>query len=150
MNKIKYKVGDILEATEVVIAHGANSMGIMGSGVAKAIRSKYPEAYKIYKKHYDKYGWKTGEIQVVKIHNTRYVINLITQAGFGYNGHQYVSYDAIKECFKKLFVWLEENNFNNIAIPMIGGGLGGGDFKIISRIIEDLTPSNIQVVCYKL
>ena len=38
--KIIYKQGDLLEAEEVVIVHGCNAQGVVGSGVALAIRNK--------------------------------------------------------------------------------------------------------------
>ncbi len=35
---ITYKQGDLMKASETYIAHGCNAQGVMGSGVAKAIR----------------------------------------------------------------------------------------------------------------
>ena len=58
--KIVYKVGDITEAPEVVIVHGCNTQGAMGSGVAKAIRRKYPWAYEAYIDAYIKVGLDMG------------------------------------------------------------------------------------------
>jgi hypothetical protein len=46
--KIIYKQGDLLDCIEKVIVHGCNAQGVMGSGVALAIRKKYPDAARAY------------------------------------------------------------------------------------------------------
>lgn len=39
---IEYRKGNLLDITSGVIVHGCNMRGVMGSGVALAIRNKYP------------------------------------------------------------------------------------------------------------
>jgi len=39
-----YRQGDLVMAVEPIIIHGCNAKGVMGSGVAKAIRAYYPDA----------------------------------------------------------------------------------------------------------
>ena len=39
---------NITEVTQGVIVHGCNAQGVMGSGVAKQLRAKYPEIYVDY------------------------------------------------------------------------------------------------------
>ena len=39
---------DLLNSPDRIIVHGCNAQGVMGAGVAKAIRTKYPEAYSNY------------------------------------------------------------------------------------------------------
>lgn len=46
---IIYKKGNVLDTTDRYIVHGCNSRKVMGSGVALAIRQKYPKAYEDYK-----------------------------------------------------------------------------------------------------
>ena len=45
---IRVVKGNLLDATEIVIAHQVNCQKKMNSGVAKAIREKYPEAFEKY------------------------------------------------------------------------------------------------------
>ena len=49
---IKYKIGDLLTAPQKCIAHQVNCQGVMGSGVARAIRNEYPKGTS---KKYTKY-----------------------------------------------------------------------------------------------
>ena len=45
---IKVVKGNLLDATEAIIAHQVNCQKKMNSGVAKAIREKYPIVFDIY------------------------------------------------------------------------------------------------------
>ena len=57
---IKYKIGDLLTAPQKCIAHQVNCQGVMGSGVAKAIRNEYPKVYKEYKE-FSNYWTRTNK-----------------------------------------------------------------------------------------
>ena len=46
---MKIIYGDILNITEGIIRQQVNCMGVMGSGLAKQIRNKYPRVYQKYK-----------------------------------------------------------------------------------------------------
>ena len=151
MNKIIYRKGNLLDTDCMLIAHGCNAQGVMGSGVAKAIRAKYPDAYNEYKKRYDNQGLNLGDIIPVVIyqHHNKIIINCITQEFYGRDSDKiYVNYTAIEQCMRKI------NNYYSIgvdciALPKIGAGLGGGDWNAISDIIErELT--NIQPIVYEL
>ena len=56
MNKIKVKLGDICSVNSGIIVHGCNAQGVMGSGVAKAIRLKYPQVFEDYKNFKNQFG----------------------------------------------------------------------------------------------
>lgn len=46
---IKYLTKNICDITNGIIAHGVNCQGVMGAGVALAIRNKWPGCYDLYK-----------------------------------------------------------------------------------------------------
>ena len=50
--KIEYRKGDLLKTEIPYIAHGCNAQGVMGSGVAKVIREKWPLAFQVYWEDY--------------------------------------------------------------------------------------------------
>lgn len=147
--KIIYKQGNLLECSEPAIVHGCNAQGVMGSGVALAVKEKYPEAYKAYlaTKKYD--GMKLGGVSYWH-DNGFYVFNAITQQFYGRNKHvTYVSYDAIAEVFNMLNMFCKENVITSIAMPKIGAGLANGDWNIIEKIIEEEC-TDVQPVVYVL
>lgn len=145
MTVINVVNGDLLDVVDGVIAHGCNCQGVMGSGVAKAIRDVYPKAYDVYRTAYlethKRYG-KTnylplGDIVPVQVTDKLTVVNLLTQEHFGRTGMRYVSYDAIERAFVSLAHFCVEKGHDTVNIPLIGAGLGGGNWRIISTIIEE-------------
>lgn len=146
-----YKKGNLLDAEELVIAHGCNCQGVMGSGVAKAIREKWPVAYEVYRKHYDVNGLELGDYVAAKVDHNKYVVNLLTQANFGV-GQRHVNYSALA----KSVIHMVENfvEISKFALPKIGAGLGGGDWALIETLLKDIEKMyeihNIEFVVYEL
>ena len=149
--QIVYRTGDLIEAAESVIIHGCNAQGVMGAGLARAIRDRLPFAYHAYRTAHQKYGLQLGQviwaINVRPGERPRIVGNAITQEFYGNEpGHKYVDDDAIRiamqtiDHFVRTAYWnLDVNGLTPIdavAMPLLGAGLGGGDWSVISRIIE--------------
>lgn len=137
--QIEYIKGDLLQTEVKHLIHGCNSHGVMGSGVAKAIRDKYPKAYQDYNDAYNSYGLALGDIIVSvqgdnRFMGNRVIHNAITQKDYGRRDDRvYVSYWAIAESFRKISSW----GVKEIAMPKIGAGLANGDWNVIAAIIEN-------------
>lgn len=146
--KIRYIKGDVLEAPEQIILHGCNSMGVMGAGVAKLIKNKWPKAYKDYREHYDGYGLKLGSIVSSKQPDGKIIMHAITQDTIGSSG-VHVSYWAIANIFYLLDQRISNLGFeHSIAMPKLGAGLAGGDWSVIEAIIENTVKTFQPVVYY--
>ena len=130
--------GNLLAAKGIIV-HGCNAQGVMGSGVAKAIREKWPVTFKKYREHYERYGSRLGAVIPVWVDVDTLVINGITQEFYGRDGKRYVDYDAVRSVFKFTRGWAQEWNMP-VNFPLIGCGLGGGDWQIIENIIEEELP----------
>ena len=135
---IKHIKCDIFESGADVICHQVNCQGVMGSGIAKQVKEKYPWVYKeyldfckIYKGHEDQ---MLGKILSVPINETQTVCNCFGQFKYGYNGDLYTNYNALCNIFNTL----RYNNPNKIiAIPyLIGCARGGGDWNVVYEMIE--------------
>jgi O-acetyl-ADP-ribose deacetylase (regulator of RNase III) len=143
--QIIYKTGDLLTADEPAIVHGCNAQGVMGSGVAKAIREHYPAAYTAYRQHHVTTGLKLGDTIWVAC-GPHTVINAVTQERYGSDGKRYVDYEAIRTAMREINRRLKGKA---VAMPLIGAGLGGGSWPEIAKIIEaELT--DVQPVVYTL
>lgn len=135
---ISYITGNLLDTPERILLHGCNAKGVMGSGVAKAIRARYPIAYEIYHEKFEIEGLSVGEVVYVEIINEhRWIANGITQNNYGRSGTQFVDYDAINSVMVDVNSFAKKHGIKTVAMPLIGAGLGGGSWKIISGIIED-------------
>lgn len=146
---ITYIKGDLLSVKTGIIAHGCNAQGVMGSGVAKAVRAKYPDAYSSYRtfcKNEEDKSRLVGRTSWYNPNHKLFIANCITQNFFGGDGALYVDYEGLAECMLHL-------NYVNaglsIHMPKIGCGLGGGDWNVVSKIIEDKIKS-VPVFVYEL
>jgi len=144
--KIEYRKGDLLTTDVRHIMHGCNAQGVMGSGVAKAIREKYPEAYRDYNDMYNSRGLELGDVIFSAQEDGKIIINAITQKNYGKDKNTvYVSYWAIADVFRKI----DCSSIESVALPMIGAGLANGDWNVISAIIEN-TLVKTQPIVYVL
>lgn len=135
---VKIIKGDLLKSQSEIIAHQVNCLGVMGSGVAKQIREKYPEVYDEYIEFCVDYSDKSllGMTQAIKTTNGRIVVNLFGQNDYGRDGKQYTDIDALRQCFNSLYTYALRNDIKTIAMPYkIGCGLGGGDWEEVLTLI---------------
>ena len=132
-----------------LIVHGCNCFCTMGAGIAKGIKSEFPEAFDADRETTEGSKEKLGTCSFAKIE--REGINLIVVNGytqFDYRGRgMKVDYDAVRSCMK----WIKENyKGKRIGLPKIGAGLAGGDWGKISQIIdEELKGEDVTLVEYK-
>ncbi len=147
--------GNILTVTEGIIVQQVNCQGVMGSGVAAAIRAQYPQVFEQYVKFCKSKEAPTqllGELLMVQVAPSLYIANIFGQYAYGrnpagqYRG-MYTSYDALDAGLQKLTKWIDSEagyaidkdlNFANPTIhyPLIGCGLGGGNWEVVSAIIQ--------------
>jgi O-acetyl-ADP-ribose deacetylase (regulator of RNase III) len=126
---------------EGLIAHQVNCLGKMNSGVAKAIRTKWPlvfHEYSTYCASRLSADDLLGSVQVVEVGPQLWVANVFSQLSYGYDGQRYTSYDALDTALTKLQRWMFEHDLTSMDVhhPLIGAGLGGGNWNVISAIIE--------------
>jgi len=145
----RYLRGDLRQTELNFIAHGVNCQNVMGSGVARALFEKYPEVKEQYHKYFETApigAENLGKVQFVKINPNLTILNLFTQNKFGQGDQIYVDYIAISNIFSTLNRMLHGKS---LAIPKIGAGLAGGDWREIERIVDDATP-NLDITVYYL
>ena len=141
---LTHKIGNLFETN--VIAHGCNAQGVMGSGVALQMKNLHPKAYEVYKSA----PMTMGSISHVSC-DGKLIINMITQQRYGKAGVRYVDYEAIAEAFFLTGNLLQRHTLTTLNIPLIGAGLGGGNWDIIELIIRDtLKGMPLDVVVWRL
>lgn len=146
--KIEYRKGDLFKTDVKTIIHGCNDRGVQGSGFALIIKNNFPEAYEVYRKEFETNGLVGGSIIPVET-NGKIIINMITQNFYGKDGKRYAKYDWIADGFYQVDLLTNRLGIDTVVMPAIGAGLGGGDWNVISAIIESEC-KNIQPVVYQL
>lgn len=145
---IKHIKCDIFKSGANMICHQVNCQGVMGSGIARQVREKYPVVYEEYKRRCDIYASEDllGMAQFVgtaRKYNTPFlgIFNLYAQEKFGYDGKQYTDYTALYKCFEQLKGSIPNLKGEKyvIAIPyMMSCCRGGANWEIVYGIIKDV------------
>ena len=157
--------GSLLDTTCDYICHQVNCMGKMNSGVAKAIREKWPIVFKEYEKLCESWhAWAhahhpedhelyaaqemLGRVQLVAVKENQVVINLFGQGTFGYDGKRYTSYDAFWMGLGEIRKCVPVGN--TIAFPKnIGSCRGGANWNVIKTMIAEAL-HDYEVYIYEL
>jgi O-acetyl-ADP-ribose deacetylase (regulator of RNase III) len=145
MNVIK---GDLIKLAKEgrfdVIVHGCNCMHCFGAGIAFQIRKHFPDAFiadcETVRGDIAKLGTISRAIIDIGKDYRLHVVNAYTQARPEHGRGRFVGeYGAIRSCFKEIN---KRYPRMHVGYPMIGAGLAGGDWDIISRIIDDEMDGN--------
>jgi O-acetyl-ADP-ribose deacetylase (regulator of RNase III) len=135
---IKIIKGDMLKVQRGILVHGCNCYGVMGAGIAQQVRSRWPDVYDFYARHCETLG--KGALGTITIHNPAkdlVLVNAMTQDGFG-KGMRHVNYEAVAQCFERINDVLGHKASQlPVCFPMIGAGLGGGNWPIVKAIIDE-------------
>lgn len=149
---IETRYGNALDVQTGIIVHGCNCQGVMGAGIAFEVKNRFPMAFHEYDRVHRSRGLKLGEICFAEVAPNKFIINVNTQEGYSRIGRQ-VSYDAIADSFTEVVKFaktIETHRGTKLEIifPMIGAGLGGGDWNIISAIIDVVVPDDFTKVLF--
>lgn len=149
MIKIK---GDIFAGEWDGMVHCANLYNVMGGGIAKQVRSKFPEAYQADSKVSNPQLGSFSHASVcicTELNIETQIFNLYGQVGIGNNGHpvdRNVRYDAFHDgmwAICEYILGLDKSNYCSnyalgyiLAIPHgMGCGLAGGEWSIVEPIL---------------
>lgn len=152
---VNYVKGNLLESNCDYICHQVNCQGVMNSGIAKQIRERWNNVFVSYRKRCDWYKSRDvsplGRIWGVPINVNnidRYIVNMFSQDSYGYDGSCFTSYDAFAHCLEVMKIWVPRDK--TIGFPKnIGCGLGGGNWKVISALIEEILGETHEVYIYE-
>ena len=142
---LHYVKDDITQSNCDIICHQVNCQGKMNSGVAKAIRKKWPVVYETYKIWCNKSIGITsnllGMYQAIQVNDNpkQYVVNLFSQQYYGYDGTRFTNYEAFYNAINNLNNSLINMPDKTIAFPYkIGCVRGGANWNIIRTMIEEV------------
>lgn len=128
-----------------VIAHGCNCFCTQGAGIALQIKTTFPEVYQADLKTNKGDVFKLGEFSKYHYKNIKLTVyNLYTQ----YNPGANAEYTAVALALRNMAESLKGDE--EIGLPLIGCGIGGLDYKLVKKIIEqELADFDVTVVKYK-
>ena len=157
--EITIKKGDILQGGDNVIAHQVNCVGVMGSGVALAIKNKYPRVFAEYlefcRKVKNEGGELLGKVQFVEIPNDNLLVaNLFGQNTFSSEpGVMSTSYDAIYTAMCNMRDELiKRGSIATIGFPYgMSSVRAGADWNVIYEMIKSVFKNtDFKITIWKL
>jgi len=148
--------GDLFKSDCDVICHQVNCKGVMGIGLSKAIRKRYPLVFEQYSNFVNKNkgipensSEFLGLCQIVKIGDGKYVANLFGQDDYGREKKQYTNYNALLCSLFALrrLILFGGYNIKSVAFPYnLGCGFAGGDWNMIrDMIISVFSTLNVRI-----
>ena len=148
---------NLLEVKKGIICHQVNCMGVMGAGLALKIRNKWPIVYEKYKEDCSLFksspALMIGHVQDIMVEPNLIVANCFGQIHVKTIGSEepmtiYNAWEIILDKLKGL------SNFFGLDLHfpyMVGCGLAGGDWNIMSEKIErHFKDSKTKVFIHKL
>lgn len=127
--------GDILQADAEALVNTVNCVGVMGRGIALQFRKAFPENFKAYKLVCNRGDLRPGKMLVhdlQRLSNPRFVINFPTKRHW--KGKSLMA--DIEVGLEALVDEIRERGILSVAIPPLGCGLGGLDWREVRPRIE--------------
>lgn len=128
---IIYKNGNIFNSNAQVVTNAVNCVGVMGKGIALQFKSKFPAMFLDYQKKCESkevrlgvpYLWSDAEVQILN---------------FPTKGHwrEDSNLSDIELGLKFLAEHYEQLEINSIALPQLGCGNGGLNWKVVKNLIN--------------
>ncbi len=135
---IHFVSGDILKSQARAIAHGVAPSDHFDSGLALALRERWPAMVKDFRHHCQVSHPKPGEAWTWAAADGRRIVSLLTQEAAP--SHQAkpgrATLQHVGHALRELHRIAEEENFASLALPRLATGVGGLDWKDVRPLVE--------------
>lgn len=146
---IRFTTGNILEAEAEALVNTVNCVGIMGRGIALQFKIAFPDNFKAYKQACDQGEVMPGRMLVFDtgyLGSPKFIINFPTKRHW--RGKSRI--EDIASGLQALRKEISSRNIRSIAIPPLGSGLGGLDWRAVRPMITAaLSDMDIQATIFE-
>lgn len=131
---ITYHQGNLLEANVEALVNTVNTVGVMGSGIALMFKERYPANFRAYVA-----ACKTGDVRIGRmfvtetgeLYGPRWIINFPTKEHWRHPSRLKWIEDGLRDLVRVV----REHNIRSIALPPLGCGNGGLDWRDVRPLI---------------
>ena len=143
---ITFKKGDLFVSGAATIVNAVNCVGVMGGGIAAEFRKRYPDMYQDYRKVCDNRDLYPGDLHIWFENDFPTIVNFPTKDEVVKDS----KIEYIELGLPNLAELIEEYKIPSIAIPALGSGLGGLDWKDVKPLImAALQDLDCEVMLYE-
>lgn len=127
--------GSIFDSDAEAIVNAVNCVGVMGAGLAKAFKEKFPHMNEQYMLKCSRGILRPGKVDVYVVDSSpKYIINFPTKDDW----RDPSELDYIYTGRTALTLAVNEWEINSVAIPALGCGLGGLSWLEVRPVLENL------------
>lgn len=133
---IRINHGNLVASDAEAIVNTVNCVGVMGKGIALQSKKAFPQNYDAYEKACIQGEIEPGKVFVFETKQMlgpKYIINFPTKRHWQDRSR----YEDIAVGLNALAKVIRQLNVKSIAIPPLGCGLGGLDWKRVRSMIQD-------------
>jgi hypothetical protein len=149
--------GNLLNTELTFIIHQVNCQGVMGAGIARQIKERFPKAWEQYKADLAAHGDSNLGSYSYASENGKIIFSIFGQDNYG-RDKCYTNYLALRRGIRKAIIdYRDTYSIKSyvqlvLAVPYgLGCGLGGGDWCKVRGLLEDIEQKeNVVFVAYKL
>jgi len=142
--------GNLLETNTEALVNPVNTVGIMGKGIALQFKEAFPHNYEEYRIACKNKMFNIGDILAIKDFNDSLGNKLIINFPTKKHWKQPSEYSYIESGLKSLAEYIKNTHIKSIAIPPLGCGNGGLDWKLVKPMIETyLSPLAADIYLYE-
>jgi O-acetyl-ADP-ribose deacetylase (regulator of RNase III) len=150
MANIELVHGDLLSADAEALVNTVNTVGVMGKGIALQFKKAYPDNYTAYKHACDAGDVVPGRMfvfQTGRLESPQLIINFPTKRHW--RGRARIG--DVRDGLVDLVRVIRELGVRSVAVPPLGCGNGGLDWREVKPIIEEaLRPlDNVTVLLHE-
>jgi O-acetyl-ADP-ribose deacetylase (regulator of RNase III) len=135
MAMIEFRTGDILQTDAEALVNTVNCVGIMGRGIALQFKNAFPANFKAYQAACAREEVQPGRMFVFEtgyVANPRYIINFPTKRHW--RGKSRMA--DIEAGLTALVDEIRRRGIRSVALPPLGSGLGGLEWRDVRTRIE--------------
>ena len=137
--------GDMFESGAEALVNPVNCVGVMGGGLAKVFKNRYPDAYEAYKMACDMELVEPGAMFHFQRTDGLHLIHFPTKLHWQNDSEL----DYIVEGMESLVTTIRQLGIQSIAIPALGCGLGNLEWSEVEPVIRDyLEDEDVHVYLY--
>ena len=139
---LTYVYNSLFDSPAQTLVNTVNTVGVMGKGIAKAFKEKYPYMFREYKRLCD-----SGELSIGKIHLWRSPQRLVLNFPTKTTWKKPSNVDYIKRGLDVFTNTYKELGITSVAFPPLGCGNGNLDWLDVKPVMEAYL-QNVEIPVY--
>jgi O-acetyl-ADP-ribose deacetylase (regulator of RNase III) len=134
---ISFTQGNLLEAEAEALVNTVNTVGIMGKGIALMFKEAFPENFRLYKEACQAKSVKVGHVFATErrdfVSGPKWIINFPTKEHWRAPSRL----EWIRDGLIDLRRFIEDHSIRSVALPPLGSGNGGLDWREVRPVIVE-------------